>query len=163
MATVSIEVDISGILEQIQKIENVPDAAERAMQQYINEDVYPAFMKTIETWDHKPNFDKSVKREGFNIVGECSTDDDVYGWVNNGTSPHPIFAVKSERLHFQTGFTPKTKPRWIGSKSGGKSGDWVHPRSVQHPGIKDPRKFDETIANDTQKLVVEKFKREINL
>lgn len=166
MAMVSIQVDISGILEQIDKIQDVPDAAERAMQKYINEDVHPAFMKTIETWDHQPKFDRVFKVEGFNIIGECFTTDAVYGYVNDGTSPHPIPPKKGEFLHFQVGFTPKTKPGWIGSKSGGKdkSSEWVHPRFVEkHPGIKEPRLFDETIALDTQKLIVQKFKKEIGL
>ncbi len=73
------------------------------------------------------------------------TDDEIYGYVNDGTRAHIIKARRAPRLAFKTGFTPKTTPRQIGSRKGGVSGNLVRPKQVRHPGTK-ARKFSKTIA-----------------
>ena len=162
MPIVDVQLDLTGILKEIESINNVPLAAEKAMRRYIDEDVYPAFLKTIESWDNKPLFSKLTKTESNGIIGQVWTDDNVYHILDGGAKPHPITATKGEFLHFQTGFTPKTRPRWIGSQSGGKdkSSPWAHVKFVDHPGVK-AREWAKTIAEDTQSLVVNKFREEL--
>lgn len=160
MSMVSVRVDLKGIFREIDKINNVPVAAERAMQRYIDDDAEPAFLKTIETWKHTPVFNKSITASPSKIVGQIWTDDDIYGWVNSGTDDHPIFPKKSKFLHFQKDFTPKTKKGWVGSQQGGKTGDWAHPRQVLHHSI-EAREFAKTIAEDTQTKIITKFREEL--
>jgi len=159
---VSVKVDLKGIFKEINKIKNVPAAAEQAMQRYIDDDAEPAFLKTIETWDNKPVFEKSVTANPNQIVGRVWTDDNVYYILDGGAKKHPITPSKSKLLHFQIGFTPKTKPKWIGSQSGGKdkSSPWAHKLSVNHPGV-EAREFAKTIAEETQSKVVNKFREEL--
>ena len=105
------------------------------------------FDKTVATWDNKPDFEKIVSVDP-NVEILVGTDDEIYGYVNDGTRPHPIFPVRAKALSFQWGgkgsYKAKTKPRVIGSTPGGPSGPRVSRPYVQHPGTK-ARKFDETI------------------
>ncbi len=160
MPIVSVNIDLSGMLREINKINNVPVAAERAVRRYIDQDAEPAFLKTIETWRHKPVFTKSIAMDTRGVIGQIWTDDDIYGWVNSGTDDHPIFPKKSKFLHFQENFTPKTKKGWVGSQAGGKTGDWAHPRQVLHHSI-EAREFAKTIAEETQPKIVAKFREEL--
>ena len=88
------------------------------------------------------------------------TSDEIYGYVNDGTPPHPIPKVPkiSGSLAFQWGgkgsYKAKTAPRVIGSTGGGPTGPMVFPKQVQHPGTK-ARNFDDEI----QKKWTPKFKR----
>jgi len=158
---ISIEVDLKGILREIDKIKNVPVAAERAMRRYINQDVEPAFLKTTETWDNRPVFEKSVTASSNQIIGQVWTDDNVYHILDGGAKKHDIPPKRGKFLHFQTGFTSKTKPKWIGSQPGGKSGAWAHPTFVKdHPGV-EAREFAKTIAEETQPKVIAKFREEL--
>ena len=101
------------------------------------------FRLTAETWEHKPVFQSQISLIGGPslLVG---TDDEIYGYVNNGTPSHVIQPKLASVLSFQTDFTPKTVPGVIGSKSGGKSGPRRRAKAVQHPGF-EARKFDDTI------------------
>jgi len=160
MPIVDVQLDLTGILKEIESINNVPLAAERAMRRYIDEDVYPAFLKTIESWDNKPLFSKLTKAESNGIIGQVWTDDNVYHILDGGAKRHPIAPKNSKFLSFQTNFTPKTRPKWIGSQGGGKSGSWAHVKFVDHPGVK-AREWAKTIAEDTQSLVAIKFREEL--
>jgi len=118
------------------------------------------FEKTTESWEHEVKFESTVglRRTPPGPEVLVWTDDEIYGYVNDGTRPHPIFPVRARMLRFQWGgkgsYTPKTTPRVIGSKSGGPSGPVVHRPYVQHPGT-EARHFDEEI----QKQHEPKFKR----
>ena len=157
---VSVKIDARGILREIDKTKNVPVAAERATRRYIDEDAEPAFLKTIETWDNKPVFEKSLTVSPNSIIGQVWTNDNVYHILDGGAKRHSIVPKKKKFLSFQSGFTPKTKPRWIGSQAGGKFGEWAHRKSVDHPGI-EAREFAKTIAEETQPKVVSKFREEL--
>jgi len=156
----SVKIDLSGILREIDKTKLVPVAAEKATQRYINEDAYPAFLKTIETWENKPTFEKSVTVNPDSVIGQVWTDDNIYHILDGGAKPHTFGPKRAPFLQFQSGFAAKTKPRWIGSQAGGKSGDWVRKLSVDHPGLT-AREFAKTIAEDTQSLAVNKFHEEL--
>lgn len=105
------------------------------------------FKKTVATWKKKPKFEKIVAVDP-NVEVLVGTDNEIYGYVNDGTRPHPIFAKRAKALSFRWGgkgsYRPKTKPRFIGSVPGGPTGPRVAFPYVQHPGTK-ARKFDETI------------------
>jgi len=108
------------------------------------------FEKTTATWEHEVKFESTVglRRTPPGPEVLVWTDDEIYGYVNNGTRPHPIFPVRAKVLRFQWGgkgsYTPKTTPRVIGSRAGGPSGPEVHRPYVQHPGT-EARHFDEEI------------------
>lgn len=99
------------------------------------------FETTVETWENPPEFTIEEK-PGERIVG---TDNEVYGFVNNGTPPHIIVGKPGKGLAFSPGGRPKTTPGVIGSTSGSRgSGVIVRPR-VNHPGT-EARNFDQAIA-----------------
>jgi len=114
------------------------------------------FVKTTETWEHKPKFEVtiSLKQPGPSV--SVGTEDKIYEYVNDGTAgkgkgpTYPIPKVPKVKgaLRFRWGgkgsYKSKTKPRVIGSTPGGPSGPWVSFKQVQHPGIK-PRAFDKVI------------------
>lgn len=106
------------------------------------------FKKTTETWNDKPTFDAKVD-SGAAVGGvriQIATDDPVYGYVDEGTKPHVIRAKKGA-LAFRGGkYRAKTRPRFIGSTSGGARGKMVYARAVHHPGTK-KREFTKTIAD----------------
>jgi hypothetical protein len=120
------------------------------------------FKKTTATWEHEVEFEtaKSIAMAQSPTVHVITTDR-IYGYVNNGTDPHPIFAgiftglSNKKALSFRSGkYRAKTRPRVIGSTPGGASGPKIARPYVQHPGTK-ARKFDEVI----QKNWTPKFKR----
>ena len=126
------------------------------------------FVKTTDTWEHKPKFEVSIslKQPGPSVL--VGTDDEIYGYVNDGTKPHKIPKVPKVKgaLRFRWGgkgsYKAKTKPRIIGSAPGGPSGPWVSFKQVQHPGTK-ARKFDEVIQKKWRsafKTLMEKAMRD---
>jgi hypothetical protein len=116
------------------------------------------FEATTKTWKTEVEFEREVDYKPNGPEVFVGTDNEIYGYVNNGTRPHPIFPVRAKMLRFQWGgkgsYTPKTAPRVIGSRSGGPSGPIVHRPYVQHPGT-EARHFDEEI----EKKHGPKFKR----
>lgn len=118
------------------------------------------FEKTTETWETDVKFESIVglrrRPPGPELL--VFTDNEIYGYVNDGTEPHFIFPKKKKALSFQWGgkgsYTPKTVPRHIGSKMGGPQGHMQSFAWVEHPGTKG-RHFDEEI----EKLMRPRFKR----
>lgn len=104
-------------------------------------DVKVDFAVTTQTWATKPAFE--IERKTAERI--VSTDDEIYGYVNDGTRAHPIVAHGPGGLAFGVPSSPKTAPRVIGSSGGSKGSTIVHVRRVQHPGT-EAREFDETIG-----------------
>jgi len=109
------------------------------------------FEETVKTWDHKPEFKTIISLKGGpSILTDTSTDSEIYGFVNNGTKPHPIFAgiytgkSKKKVLAFPSAFGPKTRPGRLKAGPGHKGGNTIMRPYVQHPGTK-PRDFDKMI------------------
>lgn len=129
-------------------------------------DIKKDFQQTVKTWKRKPTFEMVVAVGPKSIDILVSTDDEIYGYVDKGTKPHPIFAGiytgKSDKksLYFQWGgkgsYSPKTIPNVIGSRSGGSSGPMVNKAWVDHPGTK-ARNFDKIIAKKWEPI----YKRRI--
>lgn len=89
------------------------------------------FEKTSATWSHQPSYSMKRRADGY----EIGTGDDIWNMLNKGTRPHVIIA-HGRRLRFRSGYTAKTRPGYIGSQSGGASGDTVYRKMVHHPGTK---------------------------
>ena len=68
-------------------------------------DIRKDFEETTKTWTKKPEFQTvyAVRPNGPEVL--VGTDDKIYGYVNEGTKPHPIFPVRAKALH------PGTKAR----------------------------------------------------
>ncbi len=136
--------------------ENLDDAAN-----YIGREIVKDFEKTTETWNHQPHFIYEIRdRAGDQVVTvgpEDNPDANIFMYVDEGTRPHSIFAKPGKFLKYQGDFTPKTTPRRIGSQQGGKSGEWVWRIHAPHPGIAEPRRFSETIADVWQQKVADLY------
>lgn len=87
-------------------------------------------LQPTSTWTHKANF--TIEDSGDKT--EIGTDDEVYGFLDNGTPPHIIEG--NPYLRFQENFKPKTVVNSLNSVHGGKSGAYVNPppEIVHHPG-----------------------------
>lgn len=109
------------------------------------------FQRTVATWDEKPKFKFLIglsRGDASLVVGPTGSAKivEIYGYVDNGTPPHPITASPGV-LIFQEDYNAKTSPGVIGSSSGGSSGNWARKHKVQHPGI-GPRNFSKIIIKN---------------
>jgi len=121
-----------------------------------------SFRRSTKTWKNKPTF--RIRKIPGEVDWEVYTENKVWHWLDKGTKKHEI-APKgkanggSDRLAYQTKFTPKTSPNRVGSKPGGKSGNyWIGKKgqSVMHPGVK-ARKWTERQAEKEEKRFFDSF------
>lgn len=123
-------------------------------------EVLKMFHETVEGWKNPPNFGYTQIINSARVqvdigpkgtFGGNNSPLKIYNWVTLGTDPHPITAKRKRGfLHFQhgDGYIRSTKPGSLLSGPNANTGDWVVKRSVNHPGIKEPRMFHELIANE---------------
>ena len=107
------------------------------------------FKKTAATWSHQPTW--YTTRRG--TIWYIGTKDEIYGYVDEGTSPHIIAPKKpGGRLRFfGGGFKPKSRVGYIASYNGvTASKDLTYTKIVHHPGTK-ARNFSKKIAEKWQK------------
>jgi hypothetical protein len=111
------------------------------------------FEKTTRTWKHKPKFEiiRALSANLGKVEVAVMTDDEIYGYVNNGTKEHIIEPKKpGGKLFFIWGgpgsYTPKTTPGVIGSQSGSNSGEPTARAWVLHPGS-EARNFDKAVGD----------------
>lgn len=107
---------------------------------------------TVQTWTKKPKFDITITQQGGNYSVTAATDDEIYGYVNDGTKPHEIKPKRSKYLRFSSGYKAKTRVGIIGSNDGGAFGDDVFSKGVHHPGFP-AREFTKKIAQRRQVTV----------
>lgn len=128
---------------------------QHTMQNKTGRDLFALFQKTIEGWDTSPvnrfelgpvNFRTKHHFGPISNWVRVSTSSKKYAMVNEGTPPHPIPARPGRLLRFRSGYRAATSPRRLSSMAPMRFGDWWKAKTVQHPGIREPRKFDETIA-----------------
>lgn len=122
-----------------------PRRLQRAIQNGLDASAKAAlvdFKVTTQTWARKPDFEVTEPDPYTRVIG---TDNEIYGYVNDGTKPHLIVARNAKVLAFGVPSSPKTAPRVIGSSAGSRGGTIVTRKAVRHPGT-DAREFDETIA-----------------
>lgn len=113
------------------------------------------FQKTTKTWEHPVEFVKDgPAMQGGDLAASVSTDDEIYGYVNDGTPAHPIAVRNAKFLAFRWGgpgsYRPKTRVRIISSSAGGPTGETVFRKQVWHPGTT-AREFDAEIAKRRQR------------
>jgi len=120
-------------------------------------EIHKDFEATVATWETKVTFKEhtSLRQDEDAVSVTVDTGNEIYGYVNDGTRPHEIWAGyytgKSDKkaLAFPSIYSPKTEPGVIGSKSGGGSGDTVFSPFVRHPGT-EGRHFDVAIREKRQ-------------
>jgi len=112
------------------------------------EDAQQDLAKTVAGWDRQVQFAITTIPDGFLVT----TDDEIWGFVDQGTKPHLIPAivpVNKKAITILGPGRPKTAPRVIGSGSGAK-GPIVAIRKrtkpIQHPGT-EARAFSETLQD----------------
>lgn len=137
------------------------------------------FKSTVQTWENKPEFETVSNLNTPNRIDVfVYTENQIYGWINNGVDPHIIGPRDADVLAFHEGYTAQTDPgviqlgntflgnqgmslgdsvRSVESHEGGESGGMVFVRGeVNHPGI-EPRNFDMRIrlkrTGDVQKIM----------
>jgi len=147
-----IKVEIkSSTLQKIQRAFN-PNKVEKGIQNGLISLAKGArvdFDVTTQTWSNRPEFKITNKGADFS---EVFTDDDVYRYLNDGTTRHPIVAVNAPNLvFFRKGFRPKTRVGYIGSNKGSKANkDLFVGKMVDHPG-NEARNWDKEIADKWKK------------
>lgn len=108
------------------------------------------FELSTATWQHQVKFVPKIfhlpKAIGFSVT----TKDEIYGYVNFGTRPHPIRPKGPWPLRFQAGYKAKTSVGRYTSTVGGSFGPMVAAKAVQHPGTK-ARRFDQIIKKRWEK------------
>jgi hypothetical protein len=103
------------------------------------------FEGTTRHWKTPVVFQISKKKTGDSYTFTAFTDNEIYGYVNDGTDPHVIRAKNAPYLVFTVGGVAKTSVNSIKSGKGSRGSQWVSKKEVKHPGTK-ARKFDEKIA-----------------
>jgi hypothetical protein len=113
-------------------------------------DLKQLFAETVQGWNNPPIWGQhqTITRNKISIAVYPTGDNaQQYEWVNNGTRAHDIFPRNAGgMLRFRTGYTPSTRPRILSSRPFNRFGPYMSWAMVHHPGIRDPRAFDETIA-----------------
>lgn len=123
------------------------EAFVKAMQEEADKvanDILLDFELTAGTWEHQVKFEKLVQVGPSSVEIFVGTDDKIYGYVNDGTSPHVIVPKRARALRFPSTFSPKSIPGVLVSGKGGSGGPDVFAQAVMHPGTK-ARKFDKGI------------------
>lgn len=107
------------------------------------------FQETVQTWNHKPSFSRTVITKGDIVEGEVSTKDKIYGYVSEGTKRHFVTPRRARKLSFRSVYNAKTKPGKIPSGGGGASGNTVFSNGHWVKGI-EAREFPKHIKKDTE-------------
>lgn len=92
---------------------------------------------TTQTWKRKVRFEMKIFPDGQMIVG---TDNEIFGYVDEGTRPHVIRPRLAKALRFNTVFRAKTSPGQLTSRPGMSAPPVAVRMEVHHPGTK-PRNF----------------------
>lgn len=141
---------IADVVAQRRAITNTLNATAKAIK--------ADFGVTTQTWGHRPEFAITSPSP---YEREVSTDDPVYGMLNEGTPEHEIRPRHSKVLRFQTPFRSKTVPRQIRSRKGATGKQEVFSRGVHHPGT-EARKWDEAIFEKWDRQMGTIFQRAID-
>ncbi|GAG19960.1 unnamed protein product, partial [marine sediment metagenome] len=118
------------------------------------------YQKTTKYWKHKVGFRGRLSERGMVTTIEVGTDDEIYGYVDEGTGKaaghgglYPITPKKPGGvLAFPSMSTPKTKPGRLRSGYGRKGKTTVFAKKVMHPGIK-PRGFSPQIKKKMEPVL----------
>ena len=122
--------------------------------------VVKEYRGTTKYWKHKVSFRGRMSEVGVTTKIEVGTDDEIYGYVDEGTGQaaghggkYPITPKRPGGvLAFPSKSTPKTKPGRLRSGYGRKGKTIVFTRKVMHPGIK-PREFSKQIKKKMEPVL----------
>jgi hypothetical protein len=113
---------------------------------------------TTQTWKHQPAFVTESETGERRVY----TDDEIYGYVDEGTPAHIITAKSPNKpLTFGIGGSPKTMPKVIGSRPGTRGTAIVRAQTVHHPGTA-PRLFTDTVKEKWDDKLAETIQRSID-
>lgn len=138
-----------------------PAKLSRALTNAMNgvaKDIQVDFKVTTQTWSHKVAFPITSPATYERVI---ATDDEIYGYVNDGTRAHDIAPKGGGVLRFSTPFQAKTLPNQIMSRSGSKGTTPAVARVVHHPGTT-ARAFDKAIHDKWEKLFPDIMQRAID-
>lgn len=98
-------------------------------------------------------FKEKLTRKTGGLLVEVKTNSLKYRYVDLGTESHDITPRPDNPtglLKFPQEFRPRTQPKVLKMRQGGKNwgGPWMTMTHVVHPGIKEPRNFEETINRE---------------
>lgn len=136
-----------------------PEVFEREIEKVLRDEVrelHRLFKRISNSWTgDKPRMADDVVISGQDAYGEVFTADDSHGnwklvWLDDGTSGKLIVPRKAKVLRYRGKFRAKTRRGLVGSRAGGKSGDYIYRKSAPWPGVA-ARKFTETIVRVRQK------------
>jgi hypothetical protein len=130
-----MEIKFAPIIPTIPKFTELDLAyvANQALTEFARE-VKDELDSTTETWKKPVKF--IIRYDRANHSVRVFTNDEIYGYVNEGTAPHAIAPIGAKTLKFKSGYRAKTMPGRIKATSGGKFGDNIFATGVWHPGIK---------------------------
>lgn len=112
---------------------------------------------TVATWKHKPEFKIEAKLGRRDVY----TEDEIYGYVNDGTKPHQILPKNGSVLRIGVGGRPKTVVGALRSNKGAAPKSFAYAKGVHHPGS-EARKFDEAVQKKWDKQLPEIMQRSID-
>jgi len=108
-------------------------------------------------WNDPPEFYKTVSTNANGMRVEVKTPNLKYRFVDLGTKPHPIQPLPpGSFMVFQKDYTPVTKVQSLKSTPGGKSGDFIFAKQIDHPGS-EARNFEIPINKEQIPLVIKDF------
>lgn len=139
---VKVPKNVLGDVDKLSRaIDNALDGAARAAK--------ADFGVTTQTWKERPDFTIESKPG----VRTVSTDNEIYGYVDEGTKPHVIAPKNKRALRFAVPSSAKTIPNYIGSRPGGQGSFTVIRRKpIRHPG---------TEARNFAKKIQEKWQQQL--
>ena len=136
--------------EEVLSVQEVRSKIEHTMRNKSAPEVRREFLKTIQGWDHSPDF---AMRFNFGqstlsaTITPSGADAKIWELVNAGSPAHTIVPRRAKQLRFQAGYRAATRPRMISSRSKSRFGPIVKASAVSHPGF-EAREFDKTIADE---------------
>jgi len=127
--------------------------------------VVKEYQGTTKNWKHQVAFTGRMSESGMRTMIEVGTDDEIYGYVDEGTGQAAgrggkykieagYYTGKSNKkaLAFPSVSTPKTTPGSLKSGMGKKGKVDTVRRKVMHPGIK-PRDFSKQIKKKMEPVL----------
>lgn len=144
--TTAQPLNVAGLIDDLADVQE--DVANKMLADY---------QAIVATWETEVRFQKYTYVNPNDIIVAVFTDSQTFGWVNDGTAAHAIAPRRAPAIAYPQNFTPKTRPRTLTSRPGGKSGPykrWPTGVAVNHPGI-EARHFD--------KAVTEKYETEFQI
>ena len=115
--------------------------------------VVKEYQGTTKNWKHKVAFTGRMSERGMVTTTEVGTDDEIYGYVDEGTRPHIIRPKRpGGTLAFPSVSVPKTKPGSLVSGSGKRGSVDTFRKEVHHPGT-EARDFSKQIKKKMEPVL----------